>query len=160
MFMPQNRPYPSVAGSIMGQDYSALLMGEVSGNWTSPGAIPSSPALSDESTTSSEEITVNLPTKTIAAGEDALVPVFVDGVAEKGIISFDFTLRYDPNVIQPQTNAIDIDGTVSRGLSVVVNSEELGILRVSVYGAVPIGENGVLLNLRFKPVGPSGSPRH
>jgi hypothetical protein len=34
IFIPANRKYPSVSGSITGEDYVALLMGEVSGNWT------------------------------------------------------------------------------------------------------------------------------
>ncbi|MFN0278096.1 MAG: dockerin type I repeat-containing protein [Pyrinomonadaceae bacterium] len=34
IFSPLNRTYPSVTGNIAGQDYTALLMGEVSGNWS------------------------------------------------------------------------------------------------------------------------------
>lgn len=33
-FSPANRTYPSVTGSITGEDFVGLLMGEVSGNWT------------------------------------------------------------------------------------------------------------------------------
>ena len=39
----------------------------------------------------------------------------------------------------------------------VVNPYEPGLLRVVVYGAMPIDENGVLLNLRFTSVGAAGS---
>lgn len=38
IFTPVNRTYPSVVTSITGQDYTALLMGEVSGNWTNTGS--------------------------------------------------------------------------------------------------------------------------
>jgi hypothetical protein len=38
IFMPANRNYPVVSGNITGQDFTALLMGEVSGNWTNTGA--------------------------------------------------------------------------------------------------------------------------
>ena len=48
-------------------------------------------------------------------------------------------------------------GTISRGLSVVTNSSEPGLLRVAVYGPMPIDGNGVLLNLRFTAVGKAGS---
>lgn len=37
-FVPPNRSYGPVTGPIAGQDYTALLMGEVSGNWTNAGA--------------------------------------------------------------------------------------------------------------------------
>ena len=86
-----------------------------------------------------------------------VIPVTVQGVANKGIISYEFDLRYDPSVIQPQADPVDVAGTVSRGLSVVTNAEEPGLLRVVVYGAMPIDENGVLLNLRFTAVGKPGS---
>ena len=33
IFMPASRIYPNITGGITGQDYTALLMGEVSGNW-------------------------------------------------------------------------------------------------------------------------------
>jgi len=59
-------------------------------------------------------------------------------------------------VIQPQADPVDLAGTVSRGLSVVTNAKEPGLLRVVVYGPMPIDENGVLLNLRFTAVGKSG----
>ncbi len=38
IFMPANRTYPSVTSDITGQDYTALLMGEVSGNWVNTAA--------------------------------------------------------------------------------------------------------------------------
>ncbi len=40
VFNPVNMMYPSVTTNISGEDYSALLMGEVSGNWTNTGARP------------------------------------------------------------------------------------------------------------------------
>ncbi|MFN0279083.1 MAG: dockerin type I repeat-containing protein [Pyrinomonadaceae bacterium] len=37
-FIPVNRNYASVTTSIAGEDFAALLMGEVSGNWNNTGA--------------------------------------------------------------------------------------------------------------------------
>ncbi|MBK8466166.1 MAG: hypothetical protein IPL32_10085 [Chloracidobacterium sp.] len=39
-FTPASRNYASVAGNITDEDFTALLMGEVSGNWTNTGAKP------------------------------------------------------------------------------------------------------------------------
>lgn len=39
-FIPVNRSYTSVTSSVSGEDFIALLMGEVSGNWQNTGARP------------------------------------------------------------------------------------------------------------------------
>ncbi len=41
-FVPVNKVYSSITGDLTGEDYTALLMGEVSGNWTNTGARPAS----------------------------------------------------------------------------------------------------------------------
>ncbi len=172
-FSPLSRTYPSITTDITGEDYSALLMGEVSGNWQNTGARAAncgSPtvregdrfnvectALTDVRASATDEIRVTLTHSVNWTGKEIVVPVVVDGAAEKGIISYEFDLRYDPTVIQPTLDTVDVAGTVSRGLSVVVNSAEPGLLRVAGYGAMPIEENGVLLNLRFTSVGTSGA---
>lgn len=159
-FVPASRNYPSVTTDITGQDYSAMLMGEVSGNWTNTGArAVDSGKWKVESEGSGPErgIAVTAPQLVIWADNEVIVPVIVDGAAEKGIISYEFDLRYDPSVIQPQANVVDLAGTVSRGLIAVANAKEPGLLRVAVYGPIPIEGNGLLLNLRFTVVGAAGS---
>ena len=179
-FFPGSMTYSSITTDITGQDYSALLMGEVSGNWTNTGARPensrqkavasnqeqservSSPHVSKGSmqaddTWQTESIQVTLPQLVNRTGKDISVPVIVDGAANKGIIAYEFDLRYDPTVIQPQKNPVDVAGTVSRGLIAVANAKEPGLLRVAVYGPMPIVGNGVLLNLKFTTVGIPGS---
>jgi hypothetical protein len=39
-FVPVNRSYASVTGNAAGEDFVALLMGDVTGNWTNSGARP------------------------------------------------------------------------------------------------------------------------
>jgi uncharacterized delta-60 repeat protein len=150
IFTPLNKMYASVTTSITGEDYSALLMGEISGNWSNAGARPIGSGIE-------KNIAVDLPKLEISTYKDVVIPVSVQGVADKGIVSYEFDLRYDPSVIQPSKNSVDLAGTASRGLSAVVNASEPGVLRVVVYGPMPINENGVLLNLRFTPVGKPGS---
>lgn len=174
-FSPVNKNYASVTASIAGEDYSALLMGEISGNWTNTGARPAAePRDSDKQPSEKqrlstvgrrqfavggyeENIYVGLPILTASTDKDILVPITVDGIADKDVISYEFNLRYDPSVIQPVGDSVDLKGTASRGLSMVINASEAGLLRVVVYGAMPINENGLLLNLRFAVVGAVGS---
>ena len=150
IFSPVDRTYPSVTGSLSGEDYSALLMGETSGNYDPAGLRP---ALVGPERSSF----VAAPRMVTPADNEVIVPVSVAGAANKGIISYEFDLRYDPAVIQPQANPVEIAGTVSSGLFVVTNAEQRGLLRVVVYGPTPIDANGLLLNLRFTAVGAPGS---
>ncbi len=148
---PTFRFYPSVTSTITGEDYVGILVGEVSGNWN-PSAAPIRPSNGPERSTA-----VELPNLMTPVDKEILIPVSIQGAANKGIIAYEFDLRYDPSVIQPLSDPVDVVGTVSRGLSVVINADETGLLRVVMYGAMPIDDNGVLLNLRFTAVGTPGS---
>lgn len=153
-FSPANRNYASIISTIAGDDYTALLMGEVSGNWTNTGARPVESNIGDKS---ERNINVTFPHLVILADSEVSIPVSVQGAANKGIIAYEFVLRYDPSVIQPKAVPVELAGTISNRLTAVVNAEEAGILRVAVYGVEPINENGILLNLNFNTVGVSGS---
>ena len=148
-FNPVNRTYASVTSSVNGEDFSALLMGEVSGNWTNTGARPSNgPA---------KNTAVKVPDLVTSTGSEVVIPIEVQGAANKGIISYEINVSYDPSVIQPVADPVDLSGTVSSRLTFAVNADQPGILRVAVYGAFPIDANGVLMNLIFTAVGAQGS---
>jgi len=154
---PTTRTYPTVTGGITGDDYIGILVGEVTGNWNPTAAREVSSKQLAESSEPERGISVELPNVVSAAEKEIVVPVNVEGVADKNVISYEFDLRYDPSVMQPLVNAADLAGTVSQGLRVVANAEVPGLLRVAVYGAYPIDVNGTLLNLRFTGVGSLGS---
>ena len=160
---PTSRTYSSVTSNITGDDYVGLLIGEVTGNWTPsaarPAGIVESGKLKVESEGGGPEriIAVELPSLVSSVDKEIIVPVSVQGIANKGVISYEFDLRYDASVMQPLVDPADVKDTASRGLSVVANATEPGLLRVVVYGAFPIDEDGVLLDLRFRAVGSAGS---
>jgi hypothetical protein len=148
---PTSRTHSTIDSSLTGQNFTGILIGEVSGNWQNTGARSAGNG-------PERPVAVNIPSGLAAsAGKEIAIPVMVDGAANKGIVSYEFVLRYDPTVIQPSADVVDVAGTASRGLFVVTNANEPGILRVVVYGTMPIDQNGVLLNLRFLTVGTSGS---
>lgn len=154
---PTSRTYASVNSIISGEDYVGLLIGEVSGNWAPTSARPRDSRLESAAIIGDQpEIIVDVPSVTTHDAE-VVVPVTVQGTAGKGMISYEFDLRYDPSVVQPGAIPVDVDGAVSRGLAVVTNANEPGLLRVVVYGAYPIDEDGLLLNLRFTVLGKTGS---
>jgi plastocyanin len=160
-FNPASKTYPSVDTSVTGEDYTALLMGEVSGNWANTAARPvytgPDPSASDNTSGLARPVEVNLPDLVSAAGDELVIPVRLDGAADKGIISYEFELSYDSSVILPLADPTDVKGTASRALFAIVNANEPGLLRVVVYGPLPIDADGVLLKLRFTAVGKPGT---
>ena len=153
LFNPTSNFHASVTSSFAGEDYAALLMGDVSGNWGSPA--PFRPAALRGGPENAASVVA--PTLVASADSEVVIPVSVAGAADKGIVSYEFDLRYDPRVIQPQAIPVEVAGTISNALSVVANAESRGLLRVVVYGVTPIDSDGVLLNLRFTAVGAPGT---
>ncbi|MBK8467294.1 MAG: hypothetical protein IPL32_15865 [Chloracidobacterium sp.] len=154
---PGTRSYTDPIGVQTGQDYIGILVGEVTGNWNPTAARPAGTMNSENNYRTAKPIMVTVQQVLTAVDKEIVVPVNVEGIADKEVISYEFDLRYDPLVMQPLVDPVDVSGTVSRGLSVVANATEPGLLRVVVYGAFPIDQNGVLLNLRFTVVGTAGS---
>jgi serine protease AprX len=151
VFSPSSHTHATVGGGISGEDYAALLMGDVSGNWMEAGSLTASGNGPERPTA------IAVPSILASAGNEVIIPVSVEGIVNKGIISYEFDLAFDPAVLEPQANAVDLAGTASEGLSVAVSTLNAGILRVAVYGPMPINEDGTLLNLKFKAIGTMGS---
>ena len=154
IFDPASNTHSTIYNNIDNENYTALLMGDVSGSWGGVGPVPGRPANNGGPERSAS---IKAPHLVTPADSEVIIPVAVQGAANRGIISYEFDLRYDPAVIQPQQNAVDLLGTVSRGLSAVTNARTPGLLRVTVFGPMPIDGNGVLLNLKFTAVGAPGS---
>ena len=152
IFAPASRTYPNVFANAFNENYSALLMGDVTGNWSDPNSFPGRPANGPE-----RSIAVTAPQMTVKPDRQIIIPIGIQGAANKGIIAYEFELKYDPTVIQPQADPVALAGTASGDLSVAANAQIPGSLKVAVFGPVPINDNGVLLNLRFTAVGAPGS---
>jgi hypothetical protein len=157
LFTPTQYGPSAVWANITGENYVGLLMGDVSGNWnqnaSEPGGRPGSVFGED----SSRKTLVTAPTVEAKANTKVEVPVMIRGTKDKGIVSYNFTLRYDPSVITPMENPVSLDETVSSRLVQVVNAEEPGVLRVAVFGPMPIDADGTLIKLMFRAIGSAGS---
>jgi len=154
VFNPVSISHQAIYSNLANQNYTAMLMGDVSANWNSPTSLPGRSA---NSSGPERSVVVNAPTLLTQEDGDIIIPVKIQNAAGKGIISYEFDLRYDPSVIQPQSDPVSLNRTVSRGLSAVSNASEPGMLRVTVFGPAAIDVDGTLLNLRFTAVGASGS---
>jgi hypothetical protein len=154
-FLPVNRSYPNVNAGATGQDYDALLMGDVSGNWFDPSATRPAPMIFD---LLSKPLMVNVPKMEAQVGGQVEIPIAIQDTTDKAINAYQFELEYDPAVLSPvMENGARVAGTVSDGYVVTVNPTEPGVLRVAAFGALPLQGEGSLINLRFEVIGAVGS---
>jgi hypothetical protein len=155
VFSPVNRSYPNVETSQTGQDYSGILMGEVSGDWTAPTSF--APLAAPEGPGATVTVTApNAPPwpANITPGNPPFsVPIQTTDLsfATTGVdvISYQFILTYDQNILVPQNPAVSVVGTLSENAAVTINQLTPGILNVVVFRANPIVGAGTLFNFRF-----------
>jgi hypothetical protein len=170
-FSPASRTYPSVNGPLANQNYEAILVGDVTGNWT-PSAAPRPnraeeptgdkpkgtllPTADYEMLTESLERTpaeLNLPeTAKATAGQQLIIPVNIGKTAGAGVLSYEFTVYFDPGKIRPAGDPVSAAGALSAGWTVVHNAHVPGQLKVVAFGTAALAGDGALLNLRFDAV--------
>ncbi len=202
-FVPTNRQYTSVNSNLSNENYEAVLVGEVSGNWATAASFaddsqtkgelrptannqskaaerfdselpeqiaekvkrPADLQLDEykpksESAIAGASVNVSLSANASAAtGSSITIPVTVGAIpAGSPIESFDFTVFYDPAVLQPASPVGSNAGTLSANCSVLSNSPLSG--RIVVSGAcataITTASGGVLYNLQFNVIGTSG----
>ncbi len=153
VFSPASVPHPGgVVGSLT-ENYRAVMIGDVSGDWDPMG--PQRPQIIRRFGV--PDVKASVPVMTAAAGSEAVIPFRIDDLGGIGVGSYQFDLIYDPSVITPAEAAASITGAMDESLTVVSNSPEPGLLKVAVYGSVPVYGDGVYVNLTFKVTGKPGS---
>ena len=101
-------------------------------------------------------ISVSLPHTSAVHGANISIPITSGDLSSQNVISYDLDLVFDPNVLQPQSSRADSSGTLSSSLTLTVNSNIPGHLRVAGFGTAPLIGSGTLLNLNFTVVGAAG----
>ena len=131
------------------QNYLALLMGDVNGDW--------SPTLMRPILPNRNSVVASVPNTKAPRGSIVTIPVSLNNTNGRGITSYQFDVHFDPAVIAPADIAADLAGTISDGFGFASNSPEPGLLKVVVYGTAPVSANGVYVNLMFRTIGTVGS---
>lgn len=152
-FNPTSRNYASVVTDTPNQNYGAILVGEVSGNWTPPppfaGFITESPVMS-----SNPPIAVNFPNAYGSNGSVVTVPINIGkDLVSSGVLSYQIDFNYDAAIVEPDTTYTSVSGTISDGKVVTVNNSTAGRSRIAVFGTTAMNGQGTLINLRFRVIG-------
>jgi hypothetical protein len=169
-FLPPAKLFSSVVGTRTSEDFVAILIGDVTGNW-SPNA-PSNPMLEEGLTDRlsiqsvfggspgfirKSAVTPEIPTVEVIAGESIRIPIRIGDITSAGAFSFDIELEYDPEMFRvSEANPIESLGTLSANQKIVVNTREPGILRIAAFGTVPLAGNGDLLHVNLQVIDCAG----
>jgi len=163
-FLPVSRSYPNVITNQTDQDFSAILVGDVTGNWNPAGPLRAElSVVESEQTTQIEKaakegVTVAAQRSQVAADKAGLtVDLTATETVGGEILSYQFDLLYDAAAIEPQAVGCDVAETISRGMTAICHASESGVLKVVVFGATPMSGTGTLLKLKFNVIGATGS---
>ena len=151
-FMPANRTYSNLTAPLSGENYKAVMVGDVNGDWT-----PGRANRQADVAAVSDALRVSMPRVHAASGSSVSIPLQLDGTEASGLTSYQFDIEYDPAVIRPAAVAADLAGTLGEGLSVISNVLSPGLLRVAVYGAFPATGDGVFAIVKFSVIGRVGT---
>jgi hypothetical protein len=160
-FLPGTQNYQSLSNSLSGENYEAVLIGEVNGDWTQPAPGSFAPMDNQGEIAASVEETeaeISLPDNASAAsGSLIVVPVTFANKSGESISGYNFDIEFDPKVLQPDSGTpIDTGATLSQEMTVVHNRTQAGRIGVAASGGNPnerISKGDLLLKLRFRVVG-------
>jgi hypothetical protein len=171
-FSPTNRTYANLSADLTGQDFQAILLGDVSGNWSPGGGSlamvrgASAGATSGRTSvvasvdtnrrrpavcSSLAPVILGLRTEAVGATGDNRVWLVVKAPAAL-MHSLDVVLAYDPaTTLMKQIRLGPFGGT----LAMASNTNEPGTVRVALAGALPLKGVGGLLIFELRDLGGS-----
>ncbi len=156
LFLPDERSYPLLNGDLSNQDFTAILIGDVSGNWEAPagggGASLQGGSLMGGAESSPVELTV--PNVITEVGQSVTVPLQLTR-NDAQVHALDLKLSYDAS--QLTLESIEV-GSVANGMMFVANTDELGMIRVGMAGSNPLPDDGDLLVFSFQTTGSLTTP--
>jgi hypothetical protein len=153
-FKQASRTVTNLDGDQTGQDFAAVLVGDVSASWTPPA-----PAFAFKSfSTLAVSIPVSLPNRSDPAGGPSIILVNTGDLTNQNVFAYEFDFTFDPNVLQPQSTAYDATSTLSEGMSINANTATPGHMKINAFSSNnPLSGQGVLLKLAFNVVGSQGA---
>ncbi|MFA7052402.1 MAG: S8 family serine peptidase [Kiritimatiellia bacterium] len=148
-FLPSQRTYSLLNTNEVDQNFTAVLLGDVSGNWTpDDGQLllsTSSPNLTESSLANAIIATDCGP----VGGQDLLARVLL-AASQAEVYGVDMCLTYDPHSLAVASVRA---GNAAGGFALASNTNEAGIIKVSLAGASPLAGSGPLIEVLFNGLG-------
>ncbi len=141
-FLPDQRTYNLLNANLTGQDFTAVLLGDVSGNW-SPASVPQSIIQSGAVAYALVHDAVNTP--------DPNTACLLVKTPQPAIYGLDLSVSYDPALTLLEVRV----GALGSNHTVAFHSPAAGSARIAAASASPVSGEGVILELHFS--GPPGN---
>ncbi|MBL7153766.1 MAG: S8 family serine peptidase [Phycisphaerae bacterium] len=152
-FDPSERTYPLLNGDQSGQDFTAVLIGDVSGNWKASSTEGHALGLSLMGP-GGPNVKLTMPSVAGEIGGQVVLPVEAE-LHDVGLYSVDLAISYDTNSLFVESVAA---GEAAEGMMLAVNSETDGQIRIGLAGAEPVTDDGTLVEISFEVLEVSDSP--
>ncbi|WHH57906.1 S8 family serine peptidase [Petroclostridium sp. X23] len=139
-FVPEQREC-NVNADYHNQDFTAILIGDVTGNW------------SDDETAiqNISSLKIELGDVEIQQDADFTVPLNVN-MGEEKLYALDLTLAYDADALQ----VLDVKKAAANDFVMAVNTNTPGVIKVALAGVQAITDSQKMLDLSFRPIGNVG----
>jgi hypothetical protein len=135
VFEPGERSLPDLSADASSQDFRAILLGDVSGNW----------AANDQLTAQGESASeLSLATARVSPGGTVTIPL---SVSSDGLLSADLTIDYDPEVITEVAVSLS---SQTAGFFIATNDSVPGRLQVSMASSTAVPGEATLLELSLQ----------
>jgi len=136
-FLPDQRTYSLLNTNLTGQDFTAVLLGDVSGNWSPDGMPGQMIVQSGAAAYALIHDAINTPDRNTAW--------LLVKTTQPAIYGLDLAVSYDPTLTLNEVRA----GSLGANHTVAFHSPAAGSARIAAASALPVTGEGVMLELCF-----------
>lgn len=138
-FDPASRALPNLSTDYDDQDFTGILLGEVSGNWSGAGLLRRSASAADPVTL---RVQGGIPD-----GAGVVTATLIVESGSASVQSLDLALSYDPDVV---TALAATTGPEAQEWMMSANLSQPGEIKVALAGALPVSGDAQVLLLTFQ----------
>lgn len=149
-FEPPQRNIAELTEHLPGQDFTGILLGDISGNWTNPGTL-GQPINNNFPQTASATLTI--PEVNVLPNGSVDVPILLE-ITDAELLGADITFTYDPTHVSISNVRL---GSLAAGWGIASNLTEQGVARIALAGAMPITSDGQLVVFTATALGEPGT---
>jgi hypothetical protein len=151
-FVPASRSYPLINGDLTGQNFTAILLGDVSGNWQPPQ--PLGLTWNAMAQTLNADCSLTIGQVEGQTGQTVVVPVEIER-AGNDVYAADIVVTYDASALEVENVSL---GQAAAGMFSAVNFSQPGVIRMGLAGSQPMSADGPLAEIVFHVTGTLAEP--